>query len=342
MDTNIAAALISGGAGLIGSAAGNLFNIGSVRETNRANMQIAQDQRDFYLKMWNKENQYNTPAAQMQRLSAAGLNPSLMYGEGAGGLPASATINPYDAPRMVAPTVNPMESAQLANIAADTMLKKSQSNVNESQIEVNKGIVKVNDSVVMYNSELTSMTKKQQDKIVVEMQALGKQVEEADSRIAANYASIQKMSIDAYQRSVELSLKAKETDAICDKYAAETDMTREQLKYVGLLAMAKVRNLNADAALKSAQIELTEAQKKQCEQYTSNLSVINGQLVFQLNQDQKYSDAERSVAIYKAIADFVKTYYETGDIKVGSFVVPGGRARSAHSQISNVLSNISD
>ena len=133
IDPNVAAALISGGAGLTGSIAGNLFNIGSVQETNRANMQIAKDQRDFYKQMWMKENQYNTPSAQMQRLSAAGLNPSLMYGEGAGGLPASATINPYDAPRMVAPTVNPMESAQIANIAADTMLKKSEAELNQGR-----------------------------------------------------------------------------------------------------------------------------------------------------------------------------------------------------------------
>ena len=317
IDPNVAAALISGGAGLTGSIAGNLFNIGSVQETNRANMQIAKDQRDFYEKMWNKENQYNTPSAQMQRLSAAGLNPSLMYGEGAGGLPASATINPYDAPRMVAPTVNPMESAQIANIAADTMLKKSQSSVNESQIEVNKGIVKVNDSVVMYNSELTSMTKKQQDKIVVEMQALGKQVEEADSRIALNYASIQKMSIDAYQRSVELSLKAKETDAICDKYAAETDMTREQLKYVGVLAMAKVRNLNADAALKSAQIELTEAQKMQCQQYTENLTVINGQLNWNLNMSKKFEESERNIKILQCATDIVTSVAGASQISLG-------------------------
>lgn len=317
IDPNVAAALISGGAGLTGSAAGNLFNISSVRETNRANMQIAQDQRDFYKQMWLKENQYNSPLAQMQRLSAAGLNPSLMYGEGAGGLPASATINPYDAPRMVAPTVNSMESAQIANIAADTMLKKSQSDENKSQIEVNKGIIKVNDSVVMYNSELINMTKKQQDKIVLEMQALGKQVEEADSRIAVNYASIQKMSIDAYQRFVELGLKAKETDAICDKYASETALNKEQLKYVGMLALAKVRNLNADSVLKSAQIELTEAQKKQCEQYTENLTVINGQLNWNLNMSQKYEDAERRIKIKQCATEIVTSLYNATHITIG-------------------------
>ena len=39
---------------------------------------------DNNVKMWNMQNEYNTPAAQMQRFRAAGLNPSLMYGSGTG------------------------------------------------------------------------------------------------------------------------------------------------------------------------------------------------------------------------------------------------------------------
>lgn len=34
------------------------------------------------LQMWNLQNQYNDPVAQMQRLSKAGLNPNLVYGGG--------------------------------------------------------------------------------------------------------------------------------------------------------------------------------------------------------------------------------------------------------------------
>lgn len=32
--------------------------------------------------MWNRANEYNSPASQMQRLKAAGLNPNLAYGSG--------------------------------------------------------------------------------------------------------------------------------------------------------------------------------------------------------------------------------------------------------------------
>lgn len=36
-------------------------------------------------RMWNKQNEYNSPAAQMQRFSDAGLNPNLIYGQGSSG-----------------------------------------------------------------------------------------------------------------------------------------------------------------------------------------------------------------------------------------------------------------
>ena len=39
-------------------------------------------QRKWSESMWNKQNAYNTPKMQMQRLRDAGLNPALMYGKG--------------------------------------------------------------------------------------------------------------------------------------------------------------------------------------------------------------------------------------------------------------------
>lgn len=39
--------------------------------------------------MWNRQNMYNTPQAQMDRFKAAGLNPHLIYGQGSSGLASS-------------------------------------------------------------------------------------------------------------------------------------------------------------------------------------------------------------------------------------------------------------
>lgn len=57
-------------------------------------------QYQYDMDAWNKQNEYNSPVAQMKRLSDAGLNPNMIYGSG------SATGNSASAPSTpTAPTV---------------------------------------------------------------------------------------------------------------------------------------------------------------------------------------------------------------------------------------------
>lgn len=43
--------------------------------------QLVQEGRDWNLDMWHRQNEYNSPRAQVQRLIDAGLNPNLAYGQ---------------------------------------------------------------------------------------------------------------------------------------------------------------------------------------------------------------------------------------------------------------------
>lgn len=52
-------------------------------QASRWNKEIASWQNDLALSNWTLENQYNSPAQQMQRYLEAGLNPNLVYGAGA-------------------------------------------------------------------------------------------------------------------------------------------------------------------------------------------------------------------------------------------------------------------
>lgn len=88
--------------GAVSSGVSNIGNsIASVINTNKtikANRQMAEYQYSKDLEMWNRQNAYNSPAMQMQRLKAGGLNPNLMYGQGNVG---NATQLPkYQAPRV--------------------------------------------------------------------------------------------------------------------------------------------------------------------------------------------------------------------------------------------------
>lgn len=63
-------------------SAGSIF--GQIA-ANRANKKMHQKQLDWNEEMWHMQNEYNSPAAQMQRFREAGLNTHLMYGQGESG-----------------------------------------------------------------------------------------------------------------------------------------------------------------------------------------------------------------------------------------------------------------
>lgn len=53
------------------------------KRTREWNEKILQQQRNWALEDWGRQNQYNHPSSQMARLREAGLNPNLVYGKGA-------------------------------------------------------------------------------------------------------------------------------------------------------------------------------------------------------------------------------------------------------------------
>lgn len=73
----IGGALVSGLGGLLG----NVVTGYSQHETNQTNLRIARETNDANYRLWQENNAYNTPAAQMSRLQAAGLNPNMVYGQ---------------------------------------------------------------------------------------------------------------------------------------------------------------------------------------------------------------------------------------------------------------------
>lgn len=82
------------GAGLIYSAYQGRQN---TKDTIAANKDLAEYAYSKDVEAWNRQNDYNSPSAQMARLKAAGLNPNMMYGSGGGASNASQMPH-YNAP----------------------------------------------------------------------------------------------------------------------------------------------------------------------------------------------------------------------------------------------------
>ncbi|MDC8027743.1 hypothetical protein NBY09_16470 [Elizabethkingia anophelis] len=104
---------------------------------NSSNKKIARENREFSLEMWNRNNEYNTPLAQMQRLKEAGLNPNLMYGQGTTG--NSSSPAKADGANPTQYKLNFLEAAQLHQQQKlneqSIQLQKSQTELNHAQAQ---------------------------------------------------------------------------------------------------------------------------------------------------------------------------------------------------------------
>ena len=74
--------IASSGLGALGSVFSGIGAKKAAREYNKGQMELAKYQNEFNYKMWQQQNAYNSPAAQMARYQEAGLNPMLIYGQG--------------------------------------------------------------------------------------------------------------------------------------------------------------------------------------------------------------------------------------------------------------------
>lgn len=74
----------------IGSIASSLISMDAQKEENQRN-------RDFALEMWNRQNEYNSPANQRKLLEAGGYNPYALSNEGVAGQ-SQTPLNPQSNP----------------------------------------------------------------------------------------------------------------------------------------------------------------------------------------------------------------------------------------------------
>lgn len=97
MDAAVLGSLISAGSSLAGGLMSNVGLNKRVRkqmELNdyvfKLNEQSAKAEFARNVRQWERENEYNSPVKQMERLAEAGLNPNLIYGSTDGGTSASS------------------------------------------------------------------------------------------------------------------------------------------------------------------------------------------------------------------------------------------------------------
>ena len=84
------------GTALLSSKSSSNSNASAIRAqqlANQGNIDLAKYNNNFNYEMWNRNNEYNSPASQMSRYREAGLNPALIYGTSGNSGNSSAPVH---------------------------------------------------------------------------------------------------------------------------------------------------------------------------------------------------------------------------------------------------------
>lgn len=189
------------GGGLL-SSLGQIFTnkqqIDLAHQQMQWNEKMMDKQNQQQLDFWNKQNEYNDPSAQAERMRDAGL-----YAGGVSNYPAqslnSSSANSYQNPNMQNPLQglgqsvqqSPLVSAQIRNINADTEKKEAESAKTKVEIDwlpiVNANSIKIANREIDLKESLTDSQIKdyqsQMDNRLSQMQAKWNELELENSKL---------------------------------------------------------------------------------------------------------------------------------------------------------------
>ena len=285
-------ALVAG----IGGAFNSIFQGRQNRKNREFQERENQINRQFAVDMWNKQNEYNLPTNQMQRLRDAGINPHLAYGNGQPMNTSNAPATPSgigSMPQGIAPQMNIgeifnalMTKAQIKQMEAQTEKTKAEKEEVEARTE---GIGKDNK---VKDIELTHKERE----ILANIGVTEGQIDIIKSNLETA-----KINDDKLRKEIEY----------IEANTSKTKQEKENLEKNLVLIGAQVLNILEDTELKKAQRGLVDIQKGNVQQQTKLLLAQTGIA----QTEQRYKAREIEAAINEAKMRLKKAGVEIGDIE---------------------------
>lgn len=264
------AAIISAMASLTASVIGYFSSKSNQDSAIEAQREENQKQREYATEEWNRQqaaiNEYNTPAAQNERLEAAGINPAVYWEKGTSSVasqgspslaPSGSSLNVPDlgmsnaiagmvsAPEKVADTLNKLYEAKARSVS-----NKNQQRQIDAEI--------ANITAQAHNSELDSSLKE----FDLEMQqTFGRKIKAAEVenaiaqyKLAYAQASLavkngEKVDMEKLNIAEDTLLKASQRVL----NSRQSDILKVDLQYRGKQLQSQINANNASAAYQSAQ-----------------------------------------------------------------------------------------
>ena len=209
------------------------------RKNREYNLMLAQQQNQWNQEQWERENEYNTPVNQIQRMKDANLNPDLVYGNGAvqsisasspqmtSGAPSSPVDMSVLGQKMTIGQAIEYSirlatmKAQADNIRADTE-KKRQETYGQ---QLSNDFTELANQLDLDAKVLANNLSAQQQEFAIEQFNLLKQ------QIQTEKAKLLSMDLDNVRKRIENSFKDKELSAIVKKLEEDAKISEQDAKF---------------------------------------------------------------------------------------------------------------
>lgn len=312
-----------GGAALsaIGNWFGNKSNRKASAEAFERESKFAREERlaqqAWIEQMYEKNNSYNSPAAQMQRLKAAGLNPDLMYSRGDVGNAAA----PEAPAQAMTPRYNVIPTntyGQTAQIAADAGLKAAQARLAHSQSKKTdteeslltadyllrkartESDIELNNSTIYVNHELGQLNHAEAEVAAKKLQEIDVAMSEARERINTLKAqqsqideNIVQLKFDRYLRSKEFELLCKKTYQDMKESNSRINLNAAEVQDMMATQLARIMNLNASTYMQKKQGILASEQTMTELYKQTGIDISNQHAKFNFDQAKNWDSTER-------------------------------------------------
>lgn len=296
------------GSSLIGvgsSVLGNLFGIGGQAKQFSQQKKLIDYQFSKNVDMWNKQNEYNSPSSQMSRLKEAGLNPNLVYGDGAVGNTTSSApeYGLADSPNYGVHLQKMLEPMSLQGQAIAQQIQESKSREQLNGVETVLKSLDRSFSERTLDSRVSTLVEGNKLKLVKYATdiALGKnQIKVGNSQVMLNYSQMQVAGANA--RFLESNTKVK---------GLEADMLSKQLSVFDV-------NFASEQSLRRSQVSRNyqDISESQAREMIDDLDYIYSKSTMKYRAQGLKEDARQAMARTKVLAN---PYYINGLIRSKHF-----------------------
>lgn len=292
------------------------------------NKELAQLENTFNIDQWNRENEYNTPQAQMERLQAAGLNPDLVV-QGLGGVSASSPqlsagtpMETFDVSKFTANQISKMQTgmqavtgisdallkdkqgqlldAQISNVQADTERKQYdlgfEKDVRHFKVGQERNAFMLGDVQIDVGRQNIKLSDKQMEVLGQSMEESKARVKQINQSIEESVAKIKNLDVDTQIKLIEKAWKEPTIKKQLEHMGSQIRLINAQAyscettnMYLGQQLMWQTLGIANDAVAKEKQIQLYDVNLKQAKLDFSN--------------DATFSKIERGIGIVSEIAN---------------------------------------